>query len=56
MWMYAGKNMLPAIVYFLFPILVVYNNKKMKDSLKKDLKEVIGAWWISSTVSPTNTY
>jgi hypothetical protein len=37
---FTAKNLLPAIIYFLFPLLVILNNKKMKKSLFKDLKEI----------------
>ena len=40
---YLGKNALPTIVYCLFPILVIFNNKKMKSSLRRDVKELVSS-------------
>ena len=40
MLIFTAKNILPAIIYFLFPILVIVNNKKMKKSLFKDFREM----------------
>jgi hypothetical protein len=38
---YVGKNVLPTIVYLLFPLLVILNNKKMKNSLSRDVRELL---------------
>ncbi len=38
---YVGKSILPTIVYLLFPLLVIFNNKKMKNSLRRDVRELI---------------
>ena len=46
---YFGKNLLLVIVYLLFPILVIATTPKMRDSLKKELKEKSSGWWSANT-------
>jgi hypothetical protein len=44
---------LPVIVYFLFPVLVIAKNPKMKESLRKELLALTGMRCLSpASVSP----
>ncbi len=38
---YVGKSILPTIVYLLFPLLVIFSNNKMKNSLRRDVRELL---------------